>query len=60
MPVSRRALLLSAALTLLPLSALAEDRLKVVTTFTVIADMGPRFTAMNPPRKISSPPRMQT
>jgi manganese/iron transport system substrate-binding protein len=39
MPVSRRALLLSAALTLLPLSALAEDRLKVVTTFTVIADM---------------------
>jgi manganese/iron transport system substrate-binding protein len=39
MSLPRRALLLSAALTLLPLTALAEDRLKVVTTFTVIADM---------------------
>ncbi|MCU0828050.1 MAG: metal ABC transporter substrate-binding protein [Tabrizicola sp.] len=39
MPLTRRALLLTAALTLLPLSAFAEDRLKVVTTFTVIADM---------------------
>ena len=39
MSMPRRALLLSAALTLLPLTALAEDRLKVVTTFTVIADM---------------------
>jgi manganese/iron transport system substrate-binding protein len=39
MPFSRRALLLSAALSLLPLAALAQDRLKVVTTFTVIADM---------------------
>jgi manganese/iron transport system substrate-binding protein len=39
MPLPRRALLLATALSLLPLSALAEDRLKVVTTFTVIADM---------------------
>jgi manganese/iron transport system substrate-binding protein len=39
MPLLRRAFLLSAALSLLPLTALAEDRLKVVTTFTVIADM---------------------
>jgi manganese/iron transport system substrate-binding protein len=39
MSLPRRALLLSAALSLLPLTALAEDRLKVVTTFTVIADM---------------------
>jgi manganese/iron transport system substrate-binding protein len=39
MPLPRRALLLSAALALLPLTAQAEDRLKVVTTFTVIADM---------------------
>jgi manganese/iron transport system substrate-binding protein len=39
MPLPRRALLLSAALLLLPPAALAEDRLKVVTTFTVIADM---------------------
>jgi manganese/iron transport system substrate-binding protein len=39
MPLPRRALLLSAALMLLPPAALAEDRLKVVTTFTVIADM---------------------
>ena len=39
MPLPRRALLLSAALCLLPFTALAEDRLKVVTTFTVIADM---------------------
>jgi manganese/iron transport system substrate-binding protein len=39
MPLPRRALLLSAGLALLPLTALAEDRLKVVTTFTVIADM---------------------
>jgi len=39
MPLSRRILLLSAALAFAPLSALAEDRLKVVTTFTVIADM---------------------
>ena len=35
----RRVLLLSVALTFLPLTAQAEDRLKVVTTFTVIADM---------------------
>jgi manganese/iron transport system substrate-binding protein len=34
-----RALLLASALSLLPVIALAEDRLKVVTTFTVIADM---------------------
>lgn len=34
-----RILLLSAVATLAPLTALAEDRLKVVTTFTVIADM---------------------
>ncbi len=45
MPLTRRALALSAAsiltlgLALTPLAALAQDRLKVVTTFTVIADM---------------------
>jgi manganese/iron transport system substrate-binding protein len=39
MPLPRRALLFSAVLTLIPLAGLAEDRLKVVTTFTVIADM---------------------
>jgi manganese/iron transport system substrate-binding protein len=39
MPLPRRALLLSTFLAILPLAALAEDRLKVVTTFTVIADM---------------------
>lgn len=36
---SRRLLLLAALTAALPLPALAEDRLKVVTTFTVIADM---------------------
>jgi manganese/iron transport system substrate-binding protein len=35
----RHKLLLSAALSLLPFAALADERLKVVTTFTVIADM---------------------
>jgi manganese/iron transport system substrate-binding protein len=39
MPLNRRLLLLTAALSLTPFAALAEDRLKVVTTFTVIADM---------------------
>jgi manganese/iron transport system substrate-binding protein len=39
MPLPRRALLLSAGLALLPFTVHAEDRLKVVTTFTVIADM---------------------
>ena len=39
MSLPRHALLLTAALTLLPFAARAEDRLKVVTTFTVIADM---------------------
>jgi manganese/iron transport system substrate-binding protein len=39
MHLPRRALLLSAILSTLPIAALAEDRLKVVTTFTVIADM---------------------
>lgn len=39
MPVARRALLISALIAIAPLSALAQDRLKVVTTFTVIADM---------------------
>jgi manganese/iron transport system substrate-binding protein len=39
MPLLHRALLLSVSLSLLPLGASAEDRLKVVTTFTVIADM---------------------
>ncbi|AZL57648.1 metal ABC transporter substrate-binding protein [Tabrizicola piscis] len=39
MPLTRRLLLLSTVLSLTPLTALAEDRLKVVTTFTVIADM---------------------
>lgn len=39
MTLPRSALLLSAALTLFPLTAQAQDRLKVVTTFTVIADM---------------------
>mgnify|MGYP001007091565 FL=1 len=37
--MQRRALLLSALVAAAPLAALAEDRLKVVTTFTVIADM---------------------
>jgi manganese/iron transport system substrate-binding protein len=35
----RRTLLLSTLIATLPLAALAQDRLKVVTTFTVIADM---------------------
>jgi manganese/iron transport system substrate-binding protein len=35
----RTTLLLSAALSFLPFAAVADDRLKVVTTFTVIADM---------------------
>jgi manganese/iron transport system substrate-binding protein len=39
MHLPRRALLLSAVLSTLPMAALAEERLKVVTTFTVIADM---------------------
>jgi manganese/iron transport system substrate-binding protein len=39
MHLPRRALLLSAVFATLPIAALAEDRLKVVTTFTVIADM---------------------
>jgi manganese/iron transport system substrate-binding protein len=39
MPINRSLLLLSTVLSLTPLTALAEDRLKVVTTFTVIADM---------------------
>ncbi|MDM7930731.1 metal ABC transporter substrate-binding protein [Tabrizicola sp.] len=39
MSLTRRILLLSATAMLMPLSAFAEDRLKVVTTFTVIADM---------------------
>lgn len=39
MPLSNRLLLLSALLATLPFAALAQDRLKVVTTFTVIADM---------------------
>jgi manganese/iron transport system substrate-binding protein len=39
MYLPRRALHLAAVLSLLPVIALAEDRLKVVTTFTVIADM---------------------
>jgi manganese/iron transport system substrate-binding protein len=39
MPRQRRALFLATVLGLSPLAALAEDRLKVVTTFTVIADM---------------------
>jgi manganese/iron transport system substrate-binding protein len=39
MHLPRRALLLSAFVSTLPMAALAEDRLKVVTTFTVIADM---------------------
>lgn len=45
MPLTRRALALTAAsiltlgLSLTPLAAFAQDRLKVVTTFTVIADM---------------------
>jgi len=38
MHLSRRALLV-ASLLALPLSAQAQDRLKIVTTFTVIADM---------------------
>ncbi len=39
MPVARRSLLLGAALAALAGSASSEERLKVVTTFTVIADM---------------------
>lgn len=39
MPLSRRALILLTALALAPTALLAQDRLKVVTTFTVIADM---------------------
>lgn len=39
MPVSRRLLFLFALIAVAPCPALAEDRLKVVTTFTVIADM---------------------
>jgi manganese/iron transport system substrate-binding protein len=39
MPVSRRSFFVSALIALTPWPALAEDRLKVVTTFTVIADM---------------------
>jgi manganese/iron transport system substrate-binding protein len=39
MPKPRRTMLLSVALSLLAHTGLAEDRLKVVTTFTVIADM---------------------
>jgi manganese/iron transport system substrate-binding protein len=35
----RRTLLLSALIATLPLATLAQDRIKVVTTFTVIADM---------------------
>jgi manganese/iron transport system substrate-binding protein len=35
----RRTLLLSTLIATLPLTALAQDRIKVVTTFTVIADM---------------------
>ncbi len=37
--IARRSLLLTLSLTLMPLTAFAQDRLKVVTTFTVIADM---------------------
>jgi manganese/iron transport system substrate-binding protein len=39
MKLSRRSILLAALIVTLPLPALAQDRLKVVTTFTVIADM---------------------
>ena len=39
MPLSRRLLLLSALTAALPGAVSAQDRLKVVTTFTVIADM---------------------
>ena len=39
MPVSRRSLLLATLVALTPWTAQAQDRLKVVTTFTVIADM---------------------
>jgi manganese/iron transport system substrate-binding protein len=39
MPVSRHSVCLAAVLAVLPFSVMAEDRLKVVTTFTVIADM---------------------
>ncbi len=38
MPLNRRVLILSSLL-VLPMPAFADDRLKVVTTFTVIADM---------------------
>lgn len=39
MPLSRRFLLLATLATALPVTAQAQDPLKVVTTFTVIADM---------------------
>ncbi|MBL9052257.1 MAG: metal ABC transporter substrate-binding protein [Tabrizicola sp.] len=39
MPLPRRTLIAALLLASLPLSSLAEDKLKVVTTFTVIADM---------------------
>lgn len=39
MPLSRRVLLLATLTAALPLPALAQEPLKVVTTFTVIADM---------------------
>ncbi|MBA3910971.1 MAG: iron ABC transporter substrate-binding protein [Rhodobacter sp.] len=39
MPLTRRALILTALLAAAPQVATAQDRLKVVTTFTVIADM---------------------
>ncbi|MGL4234580.1 metal ABC transporter substrate-binding protein [Tabrizicola sp.] len=39
MPTTRRSLCLAALVALLPLPVLAEQPLKVVTTFTVIADM---------------------
>jgi manganese/iron transport system substrate-binding protein len=39
MPISRRSLWLAALVTFLPLPLMAEGQMKVVTTFTVIADM---------------------
>jgi manganese/iron transport system substrate-binding protein len=39
MQLSRRSILLASLIASLPLPLLAQDRLKVVTTFTVIADM---------------------
>ena len=39
MPMSRRVILLSCFAAFAPIAVLAEERLKVVTTFTVIADM---------------------